>query len=331
MLRPLAIAALLASTLAWPALAQTVARHTLPAATLTFPRDSAYVTVPFEIERNQIVVRARLGNSGPLRCFLDSGAGGTVMFSDSTVRLLGWQPAQEARMMGAGGKGVVHGMLYQDATISLGKLAISNLMLVTAPDSVYWGSPLYGLLVIGRDLFQRSIVEIDWDAKRVRIHDPARFKYTGKGATLPLTIGPSGHAYVDARVALQPDSVFDVRLVLDTGASHYLWLEPKTDPRIQLPADAKRERLGTGASGEIYGAKGTAASLEIGGVTFHDVPVNFPDDSFAIAPEAGRKGNVGSGLLSRFRVFLDFAGKRVILEPGPHVNDPLVRLPDLPR
>jgi hypothetical protein len=292
--------------------------------TIAFPAESAYVDVPFTEIRNHIVVPMQL-EGATLPCVLDTGARGTVIFGDSLVRALGLKPVGEAMIKGAGGGGApVHGSVYTGVHFGLGALAISNAMLVSMPDSSMRTSPLKGRMAMGRGLWEQVVAEIDWDTHVVRLRDPARFTYTGTGVSVPLEFGEAGQPYVKARVAIAPDSAFDVTLVLDTGASHALQLQPGSDPHIVVPAGATREKIGRGATGQVWGKIGRAASFEIGGVTFHDIPVTFPDGSLGLPADQTRQGNLGSGLLRRFRVILDFAHKRMILEPGPHVSEPIV-------
>jgi hypothetical protein len=303
--------------------------HAMPASrmhlpTITFPAGASHVDLPFVERRNHIVVQATIGKSAPLSCTLDTGARGTVLFGDSALTGLGMTPMGEALIKGAGGNGApTHGSLYQDVSIGLGGLVMSNSMLVTIPDSAVAKSPLRGDMAMGRGLWEQVVAEIDWDTHVVRLHDPAAWTYTGHGVSVPLTFDSGGQPYVKARVAISPDSAFDVTLVLDTGASHAVQLQPGSDPRIVMPAGAKREKIGLGASGQVWGAIGRAATFEIGGVTFRDVPVTYPDASLGLPESHTRQGNLGSGLLRRFHVILDYAHQRMILEPGPHVAEPI--------
>ena len=293
--------------------------------TIAFPGDSAFVDVPFTEVRNHIVVPVQLEGSARLQCVLDTGARGTVIFGDSLVHALGLKPVGQAMIKGAGGGGAtVQGSLYQGVHFAVGRLALSNAMVVTMPDSSMRTSPLRGRMAMGRGLIEQTVVEIDWETHTVRVHDPARFEYHGTGVSVPLTFDANGQPFVRARVALAPDSAFDVTLVLDTGASHAVQLEPGTEARIRVPAGAPREKIGMGAAGQVWGAIGRATTFEIGGVTFRDVPVTFPDASLGLGRKETRQGNLGSGLLRRFRVILDYAHARMILEPGPHIAEPIV-------
>ena len=48
------------------------------------------------------------------------------------------------------------------------------------------GRPYQGTL--GADFFSRVVVEIDYARQTLRLYDPAAYKYTGKGAVIPLRL-----------------------------------------------------------------------------------------------------------------------------------------------
>jgi hypothetical protein len=291
-------------------------------ATLEFPKGVATVEVPFESVSNHIVIPVSVQGLPPVPGVLDTGAQGAVLFGDSIMTAMGLAPAGESQIRGVGGGGAtIRGLLYSDVRFGIGALVMKNPVVVAMPDSVVRRSPRGHRLALGRGVFEHAVVEIDWDTQRIAFHDPAAWRYEGRGTVVPFTFDPAGRPLVKARVALAPDSAFDVTLVVDTGASHVLSLEPGTDPRIHPPAGAGHVRLGRGASGELYGSAGRAATFTFAGVTFRDLPVAFPDASLGMAASSARQGNLGSGLLRRFHVILDYPNRRMILEPGPHLDD----------
>jgi len=323
---PLFVIALLAASAAAPPIEHRVMRTQPAPTTLVFPKDSTVVEVPFEVDHNHILIPVSVAGAPPVLCVFDTGARGTVMFGDSLLRAAGMEPTGEALVRGAGGGGApTRAKFYANVTLGVGGLRLTGGDLVAMPDSATRHLPGRERMATGRGLFEHAVVEIDWDHQVVRFHDPASFHYAGKGAVLPLTFDSGGAPYTTARITLAPDSAFDARLVIDTGASHALSLEAGTHPQIRVPRDGERIRLGRGASGDVFGVTGSAARVEFGGVTFKDVPVAFPDSSLGVPREAGRQGNLGSGLLKRFRVWFDYASRRMMLEPGAQLRDPFTK------
>ena len=55
---------------------------------------------------------------------------------------------------------------------------------------------------------------------------------------------------------------------------------------------------------------------------FNDVPTSFPDSSLGVAGRNGRQGNLGSGILRRFKVIYDYSRNQMIVEPNKFARDP---------
>jgi hypothetical protein len=63
-------------------------------------------------------------------------------------------------------------------------------------------------------------------------------------------------------------------------------------------------------------------NFELGGQTFKNMPTSFPDESLGVGRNDGRNGNLGSGLLRRFKVIYDYSRKQMIVEPNKFVGEP---------
>jgi ketosteroid isomerase-like protein len=176
--------------------------------------------------------------------------------------------------------------------------------------------------VIGRIVFATLVVEVDWETRAIKFYDPARYKYAGKGAVLPLTFDEGGRPYTIANAVLSGDKSVPVKLVVDTGGSHTLSLDIGSKPEILLPEGVRKTVLGRGGSGEITGHTGRIKSFELAGQLLKDVPTDFPDDSAGTAGIGGRQGNLGSGVLRRFKIIYDYSRKQMIVEPNKFFAEP---------
>jgi hypothetical protein len=63
-------------------------------------------------------------------------------------------------------------------------------------------------------------------------------------------------------------------------------------------------------------------SFQLGGYALKDVPTIYPDESYGPALREGRNGNLGAGILRRFKIIYDYARKRMIVEPNKFFADP---------
>jgi hypothetical protein len=109
---------------------------------------------------------------------------------------------------------------------------------------------------------------------------------------------------------------------VDTGGGHNLSLEISSGSALKVPEGAPKVVLGRGASGEFTGYAGQVKSFELGGYALKDVPTIYPDESYGPALREGRNGNLGAGILRRFKIIYDYAGKRMIIEANKFFADP---------
>jgi len=290
---------------------------------VSFPAGKSFVEVPFGVESNLMVIPVSVNGSRPLRYVLDTGAQGTSLNNPETIDLLKLKITGTMPVRGAGGGGATsEASIAENVSFNIGGIELSGGRLAVrrlAKDSPF---PASFDGVIGRIVFSTLVVEVDWEKRVVRFYEPAKYKYSGKGTVLPVTFDEGIRPYVTANVVLSGDKLVPVKLIVDTGASHALSLEVGTKPEIKFPEGATKIVLGRGGSGEITGYTGRVKSFELGGQTFNNIPTSFPDESLGVGRSDGRNGNLGSGLLRRFKVIYDYSRKQMIVEPNKFVGEP---------
>jgi predicted aspartyl protease len=183
------------------------------------------------------------------------------------------------------------------------------------------GKPLDGIL--GHPLFERSVVEIDYPRKCVSLFEPASYRYRGPGVTVPLTF-KENLPYVEASVMLPDGRSVSGKFVIDTGASSSLMLSPEVVEREGVAAAVRKtltvQARGVGGLSEVRLAR--LARLELGGFSLAEpVAALQPPGTGRISAE-GTVGNIGGGILSRFKVIFDYRHRRMILEPGRDIALP---------
>ena len=162
---------------------------------------------------HQLLVPARIENSPPLWCELDSGGGGPLVFIDAAqAAAIGVQPTFYGRSAGP-----VEGGLAPDLRARV-TLALPGLTL-PAQELVIKPGPLPGDkdASIGMLVLSRFVVELDHESPAVRLHDPALFRYSGPGRAFPFTHRgklPVHRGDVDPARGQQVSA----RMVIDTGA-----------------------------------------------------------------------------------------------------------------
>jgi len=290
---------------------------------VSFPAGKSFVEVPFEVESNLMVIPVSVNGSRPLRYVLDTGAQGTSLNNSEIIDSLNLNITGTMPVRGAGGGGVASEVsIAGNVNFNIGGIELSGGRLAVRrlpKDSPFLAS--YDG-VIGRIVFSTLVVEVDWEKRVVRFYEPAKYKYSGKGAVLPITFDEGIRPYTTANVVLSSDQKVPVKLVVDTGASHALSLEVGTKPEIKFPGEATKIVLGRGGSGEITGYARRVKSFELGGQTFKNMPTSFPDESLGVERSNGRNGNLGNGVLRRFKVIYDYSREQMIVEPNKFAGEP---------
>jgi hypothetical protein len=296
-------------------------RLTLPV--VHFPAGKSFVEVPFEVDSNLMIIPVSVNNSRPLRFALDTGAQGAVLFNSAAIDVSKLNIVGKVRMRGAGSGPNTEAQMSNNVTFNISGVELSGSEMVVTPPGT--GLPARGHDgAIGRTVFAGLVVEVDWEKHLIKLYDPAKYKYSGKGAVLPLTFDEGGRPYTMAVAVMAGDKAVPVKLVVDSGASTALSLDVGSHPDIKPPEGAVKTVLGRGASGEFTGYAGHIKSLQLGSYEVKDVATDFPDESQGTSGLGGRQGRLGAGVLRRFKIIYDYSRKQIIFEPNKFLNDSFV-------
>ena len=285
------------------------------------------VNIPFKFVHNLIVIPVRINNSPPLNLILDSGVRNTLItrlnFSDSldlkevnkiSIKGLGEGQSIEA-YQSSGNEMYMHGVKGTNHEVYVLTEDVFNL-------STRMGMTVHG--IIGYDLFKNFIVKINYSSKVITLYTPdTQLKKKRKAEEYPLYIEGT-KPYVYGRVRQHNGDTIRVKLVVDTGASHSLSLYLPTDNRLTLPPKVMSAFLGRGLSGDINGKIGRLDAFSLGKYEMQDLTASYPDEEcIKLALNlAGRNGNLGSDILSRFTVIFDYPHNRLTLIPNHRFKEP---------
>jgi hypothetical protein len=172
----------------------------------------------------------------------------------------------------------------------------------------FLGTDVHGIL--GYELFSRFIIQIDYQKKIMTLMLPEKFKPKKKFDVIPIRIQDT-KPYFLAPVGISDDHSLNAKLLIDTGASHGLMLEPQSDTRIQIPEKSVNNVIGRGLGGVITGKTARIESIEIGKYTINKLLANFPDSNSYYSDSlkytrVDRNGTLGGEILSRFIVIFNF-------------------------
>ena len=143
-------------------------------------------TIPFEVASRHIVVQVKVNNSRPLSFVLDTGANRAIVRLD-TAKELGLTLQGEVRTGGAG-SGAAAGQLVKGANWSLvGLDRFSQPIAFTLPMpflSAGLGRKIDG--IIGGEFIKQFVLELDYQARSIRLHDRQTFRYGARARRFRL-------------------------------------------------------------------------------------------------------------------------------------------------
>jgi|HubBroStandDraft_5_1064220.scaffolds.fasta_scaffold30113_1 hypothetical protein len=181
------------------------------------------------------------------------------------------------------------------------------------------GQPYQGTL--GRDFFDRVVVEIDYHRQTVQLYDPSVFTYSGQGKSFPLTFAgpvPLIRAKFEAAGHRSRTEDFALDTALDSGVIFYRGF---TDGAKISAAHFKSEPA---SYPEVDGGAkiflGRLKSFAIGPYELEDIVGDFTQEQTKAAAGKNIAGAIGSNFLRRFTVIFDFPHQRVILDPNVQLN-----------
>ena len=182
------------------------------------------VTIPFDLATRHIMVKVRVNNSRPLSFILDTGAHMAIIRSQ-TAEELGLSLYGSVNSGGAGA-GSMAGQRVKDARWTLlGLEGFSQPVTLALPFPALpagLGQDVDG--IIGGEFIREFVVDVDYQARALTIHDRKTFDYRGKGHTLPLEFSSNSHPVVRATVTPVGGKPVEDRFVLDLGSGAALIL-----------------------------------------------------------------------------------------------------------
>lgn len=292
---------------------------------LTVTAENGVTELPFKLINNHVILPVSVNGSPTFNVLLDTGMPGPGLALYGGPRAealdLGFDPAIQVQIRGAGGQGErLVARVAMEESLALAGVAIDKARVLLLPALPEFGGYHDG--IIGYSLFERFVVELDYDERRVRLHDPRSYETPHDAHVLPLTLrGKVPH--VTLWVTPRGRKAFEARVVVDLGAAHAISLNTDSADDVVIPEEALTTTLGHGLSGPVKGEVGRIAALELGGARLRNVLASFPVSGHQNPRgDTSLTGNLGNEVLRRFNTTFDYAGGRLILQPNESFGQP---------
>ncbi len=289
-----------------------------------FPKGVSKDKISFEMINNLVIIPVKV-NGVSLTFLLDTGVSTTLIFSLTGIDSLTLNKPKIIKLRGFGtGTGIkayssIGNRLEvgqaKDYNHTINIVINSNLNL-----SKRMGIPIHGIL--GYDFFKDFIVVTKYHSKKIYFYKPESFTYKKckKCVELPLTFYKN-KPYLPIKIN---DDKTEKLVLLDSGSSDAVWLLEESGLLSESPKNYFEDYLGSGLSGSIYGKRSKIKSIKLGSYTLQNSTVAYPDTlAFqSIRLFDRRLGTLGSEILKRFTVTIDYANRKIRLKKNAYFKNP---------
>jgi hypothetical protein len=267
-----------------------------------------------------VILHATLnGFKDTLNFILDTGSGGISLDTLTASYYKLTMEASDRTIRGIGGVKPVH--FYKGGTLHFPGLNVEKLDFHINDYEIL--SEVYGMRVdgiIGYSFLRRFIVAIDNNTQIISIYTPGKYRYPKSGtflnpvfANIPIT----RHEVID-------ENSYLLNFYFDTGAGMCILISDRfINDSVFL--SKKKKIVDTqveGLIGKINMRLTTVNRVKIGKYKFSKVPLHIYYDSLDILGYPAISGLIGSDLLRRFNMVINYPEKTIHLTPNSHLRDP---------
>ncbi|WP_237563141.1 aspartyl protease family protein [Algoriphagus kandeliae] len=283
--------------------------------------DKRRVILPFYASNSLIIVPVSINGTYPVNFLIDTGVRSNILFSKDLGDAMGLEYSRRLNLMGADGSEEIMAQVSPVNHLDLGPIeGTAQSLLVLEEDFLELesvvGVPIYG--IIGYEFFKFNPVKINYDDERIEFFRRKAMKWRPPFYTkLDMSI-EQNKPYIRATVKQRNGDILDSKLLIDTGANHGLLLNQETTDRIELPSMNIETELGQSLGGTLYGHIARVDWVKIKSLKQRDVLTSYPEETaFSyVIKETGRYGSLGSEILGRTRIILDYPRKRAMFKKG---------------
>jgi hypothetical protein len=288
--------------------------------------------IPFSLVNNHIYIRGFLNDTMPVSILLDCGARSMVSDEQAKKGKIKTHPYGQTDGIG---NDLVPYQMTDSASLHLGSIRYTEkrvpvLSLTEVEDcgamiTVDKEGKMKILkerrnkilqidVVLGDKFFQRFVIKIDYQEQVLTLYEPSTFQYSGKGDRIPLLYSDN-HIYARASIT-GPDSIpVSGYFMVDCGSMTGLILNvPFITQNRVTPSPGATEISLCGIGGSSKSMMGTLAGIRIGKRMIKKPVTIFSQASSGVLTRPDVAGNIGNGILRKFRVIFDYSRKEMILE-----------------
>ena len=262
----------------------------------------------FDFFRERSIFLPATVNGQSAQVMLDSGAGMTTLDTAFAARL-GLKPTRPMTVQAAGGP--TEAKIATGVDITAAGLHLKNvsvLILDLSAIGAQMGRPLP--MILGREVFEVAMVDIDFPGRRIAFHDPKAFTAPAGATNVPLQLIDD-----QRRLDISIEGAAPIPAEFDLGNMGAVSVSSDYARRSGLlNGRPTSDTLAGGVGGLSVHDEAVLSSVKLSGIELRDVPALFN----RVDNQAPRRGaNLGMAVFSRFRLITDYPHSRLLLGADP--------------
>ena len=281
----------------------------------------------FKFINNTIILPIAV-NGTSLNFIIDTGSQVTLLLDSKLIDSLTLKNKRIFTIKGLGKNNDIKAVKSTHNLLQLKSIQLNAVPLFIPITSGIDFSATYGMAIhgmIGAALFKNFIVKINYSSKKITFYDPDYFDKIKcrKCEVLPLTL-KNDKPYITIYQQEEKKKTA-LKMLVDTGGGDAFWIFEDQSNGIYIPKKNIIDFLGVGLNGTIYGKRAKFHQLSIGKYHFKKPIVSFPDSTAIDIKKylnQGRNGSIGSRVLKRFNVIIDYPNKRFLFKRNKHFKTP---------
>lgn len=292
----------------------------------TIPNKHKSDKIRFKLINNLIIIPVEI-NGVALSFLLDTGVSKPIIFNFLNVSdTLKIKNTESIFLRGLGEGESVEALKSSNNILKIGNAIKLNQELYAIYDANLnlapkLGFPVHG--IIGNDIFEDLIVEINYSKKYLRLTEPTAYreKACSKCETFNLEFH-NRKPYINTEVTIKNKQI-PVKLLIDSGGSDVLWLFENDSLGIVSGNKFFNDFLGHGLSGSIYGKRSNIEALHLKSFVLKNANVAYPDSASVLQARMvkDRNGSLSGNVLKRFNLVFNYKRATVTLKKNNYFKE----------
>ena len=287
------------------------------------------VELSFQNESNLIVIPIIINDKGPFNFILDTGSESGMIFDRWVMGENNLVDARTVPIYAGNGEKVTDLLVADDIELQFKGVEANNQSMLVFQENDLDIKNALGVEasgVLGSEIFNRFIVEVNYEKESIRLYEPEHFKVPKGFTKIDIEVRDL-RPFLQLEVKQKGQPKTTVNLLIDTGASSALFLDAENNDDVVVPDRFIEHTVGSGLTGNIIGKVGRIKRIKIDRFTFKKVVTSFPEDWQIQKEVKGREGNlirygtIGSDILSRFTVIYDYFNEVIYLKANNTYRD----------